>query len=185
MGAPRAFPPEIPSMTSRSFLASVLLLSGLVVSASACAKRSGRIPGTRVADEGGNRQILDAIEKYRIAVEARDSEALVLMASPRYWEDRGTAEGSDDYGIDGLRTVLQGRFQLATDVRYSMRYDKIRRVCPDDELAPGCRAHVEVQIDASYTVTDARGAPFRKDKRDQNEFVLEWDGEKWLFVSGM
>lgn len=167
-------------MTSRPLLASLLL----VLAASGCAKKSGRIPGTRVADEGVNRQILDAVEKYRIAVEARDSEALVLMASPKYWEDRGTAEGSDDYGLDGLKTVLQGRFQLASDVRYSMRYDKVRSVCGDD-LKPGCRAHVEVQIDASYTVNDARGAAFRKDKRDQNEFVLEWDGDKWLFVSGM
>lgn len=167
-------------MTSRTLAAILLALT-----AAACAKPSGRIPGTRVTDDDLNRQILEAVEKYRVAVEGKDSEALVLMASPNYWEDRGTVESSDDYGIEGLRNVLAGRFQMASDVRYSMRYDKVRRVCPAGDLEKGCRAHVEVQIDASYTVNDASGAAVRRDKRDQNELVLEWDGEKWLFVSGM
>ena len=32
-------------------------------------------------------------------------------------------------------------------------------------------------IDASFTVLDARGQEVRRDKRDQNQLVLEWDGE--------
>jgi len=40
-------------------------------------------------------------------------------------------------------------------------------------------------IDASYTITDARGQARRLDKRDQNELVLEYTGDKWLFLSGM
>jgi len=166
-------------MTSRPFvLASLFALA-------ACAHSSGHIKGTHIPDDEINRQILETVEKYRVAVESRDAEALVLMASTEYWEDRGTVESSDDYGIEQLRQILAGRFQLATDVRYSMRYDKIRRVCPHDHLERGCLAHVEVQIDASFTVSDARGATVRRDKRDQNELVLQFDGQKWLFVSGM
>lgn len=167
-------------MISRSFV-----LASLFLAVTACAHSSGRIKGTRIPDDEVNRQILETVEKYRVAVEARDSEALVLMASPDYWEDRGTVESSDDYGFDKLREILSGRFQLASDVRYSMRYDKIRRVCPGDKLERGCLAHVEVQIDASYSVNDARGQTVRRDKRDQNELVLKWDGQKWVFVSGM
>jgi hypothetical protein len=154
---------------------------------SACATSSGgRIKGTRIADDEINRAIIDTLEAYRVALEARDAEALLLMASPAYWEDRGTPESSDDYGLEELRGILQGRLQLASEVRYSLRYDRVRRACPgDEELAEGCRAHVEVQIDASFTVPDARGVPSRRDKRDQNELVLEWSGAKWLFVSGM
>ena len=40
-------------------------------------------------------------------------------------------------------------------------------------------------IDASFTVTSAMGQPKRPDKRDQNQLVLEWDGRRWLFLSGM
>ena len=171
-------------MTSKH-LASVVLLSTLAIAA--CSKQNGgRIRGTRVPANELNRALIERLETYRLAVEARDAEALVLMASPEdYYEDRGTVESSDDYGFEGLRTVLAGRFQLASEVRYSLRYDKIRKVCPGDSLQPGCRAHVEVQIDASFTVNDAQGNTLRKDKRDQNELVLVWTGDKWMFVSGM
>ncbi len=173
---------------TRSTTRALLVASLASLALSACAKPAGRIPGTRIPDDAVNRAVLERIEEYRMAVERRDAEALVLMADASYWEDRGTADATDDYGIDKLRWVLAGRFQLATEVRYSVRYDKMRRVCPGGDAAAldaGCKAHVEVQIDASYTVTDARGEPRREDLRDQNELVLVWSGEKWLFVSGM
>lgn len=152
-----------------------------------CAHHSSRIAGTKIADDPVNRTLIDVMEGYRAAVESKDSEALILMASPEYYEDRGTVESSDDYGFAKLREILEGRFQLASEVRYSLRYDRIQRSCPNggSAIEKGCRAHVEVQIDASYTVNDARGEPFRKDKRDQNELVLVYTGDKWLFTSGM
>jgi hypothetical protein len=172
-------------MTSKHLLLPLALVV-LVLGAAACAKQNGgRIRGTRVPDNDVNRALIERLETYRQAVEARDAEALVLMASPEYWEDRGTVEAKDDYGFEGLRTVLASRFQLASEVRYSLRYDKIRRVCPGDSFEAGCRAHVEVQIDASFTVNDAQGNATRRDKRDQNELVLVWTGDKWLITSGM
>jgi hypothetical protein len=108
----------------------------------------------------------------------------MLMAHPQYWEDSGTPSGSDDYGYDGLRNVLQTRLLKATDIRYSIRYMSLSQQCNGD-LKPGCRAAVDVLIDASYTVTNAYGKPSRPDKRDQNQLVLEWDGRRWLFLSGM
>lgn len=171
------------TLRAAGVLAGVLVAAG---AAAGCSKQSSsKIPGTKLTDDQLNRSLIQVVEAYRMAVEARDAEALVLMAHPRYWEDRGTVEPEDDYGYDGLRTALGSRFQLASDVRYSLRYDKIRRVCPTEEIEKGCRAHVEVQIDASFTVNDARGEAMRRDKRDQNELVLEYDGQKWLFVSGM
>jgi hypothetical protein len=53
------------------------------------------------------------------------------------------------------------------------------------ELKPGCKAAVDILIDASFTVTSALGQPKRPDKRDQNQLMLEWDGRRWLFLSGM
>ncbi|MBP6631029.1 MAG: hypothetical protein KBG28_25405 [Kofleriaceae bacterium] len=160
-----------------------LLVAGLA----ACAGRASTISGTRIADDSVNRAILQQVESYRQAVERRDAQALLLMASQAYWEDSGTPSGSDDYGVDGLREVLSSRFQKADDIRYAMKYVSIRRACPSDDggVIAGCRAHVEVLIDASYSVMDARNSERRPDMRDQNELVLEWTGDKWLFVSGM
>ena len=45
-------------------------------------------------------------------------------------------------------------------------------------------AYVEVLVDASYTISTA-GGPVRQEMRDQNQLVLEFDGRRWLFLSGM
>jgi hypothetical protein len=157
----------------------------VVVLAAACAARTGQIANTKITDDKTNRGIIEAVEKYRIAVEKADAEGIFLMASPSYREDSGTPVGSDDYGYEGLKDVLVGRFQMARDIRYAMKYVSIKRTCPG-ELSPGCRAHVEVLVDASFTIVDARGQDRRTDKRDQNELVLEWDDSgAWKFVSGM
>jgi len=155
----------------------VLIVLILCAAAVGCGASTRNIPGTTVPDTSRNRNVIDAVEGYRVAVEKRDAPALALMASRDYWEDGGTPDGSDDYGYDGLKQVLAGRFRAAESIRYSLKYVNIR--------FDGNRAFVDVFIDASYTMQDARGEIVRKDKRDQNQLVLEWDGQDWKFLSGM
>jgi hypothetical protein len=162
----------------------MIRLSVLLLAVTACAAQVKYVPGTRVPYSDANDSVLKACEDYRLAVERADVDALMLMAHKQYWEDSGTPSGSDDYGYDGLRNVLLTRLPKASDIRYSMRYVNVRQSCAG-ELHPGCRAAVDVLIDASFTITDALGKPKRPDKRDQNELVLEWDGHRWLFISGM
>jgi hypothetical protein len=162
----------------------MIRLSVLVLAFAACAAQVKYVPGTRVPYSDANDSVLKACEEYRLAVERADVDALMLMAHKQYWEDSGTPSGSDDYGYDGLRNVLLTRLPKASDIRYSVRYVNVRQSC-GGELKPGCRAAVDVLIDASFTITDALGKPKRPDKRDQNELVLEWDGHRWLFLSGM
>src|SRR5215475_9750689 len=142
----------------------------------ACASSARYVPGTRVLDTEENRRLIGAIEQYRLAMERRDAGALLAMASKNYWEDGGTPTGADDYGYDGLREVLATRFSRAETIRYNLRYMGVRR----DQN----RAYVEVLIDASYTISTS-GGPVRQEMRDQNQLVLEYDGRRWLFVSGM
>jgi len=167
----------------RPFLVSLVL--GLAVTAMGCGKaKVSYVPGTRVPFSATNKAVLDACEEYRLAVERSDADALMLMAHRQYWEDSGTPSGSDDYGYEGLRNVLLTRLLKASDIRYSVRYLGVSQQCRGD-LAAGCRAAVDILIDASFTVTNAYGKAARPDKRDQNQLVLEWDGRRWLFLSGM
>ena len=161
-------------------------LLGLAAAALAagCAKKATYVPGTRIPYSQANKSVLDRVEEYRLAVERGDADALMLMAAKQYWEDSGTPTGADDYGYDGLRNVLLTRLTKASDIRFSVRYMDVRQTCTG-ELHAGCRAAVDVLIDASFTIADAFGKPKRPDKRDQNELVLEWDGHRWLFLSGM
>jgi hypothetical protein len=156
----------------------------VLIVASGCAAKVTYVAGTHIPYSDANKSVLDAIEQYRLAVERGDADGLMLMAAKQYWEDSGTPTGSDDYGYDGLRNVLLTRLGKASDIRYSMRYMEVRQTCPAG-LHAGCRAAVDVLIDASFTIADAMGKPSRPDKRDQNELVLEWDGRRWLFLSGM
>jgi hypothetical protein len=160
-----------------------LLVVAAILSSGACAHQVTYVAGTKVPYSTMNKSVLDACEEYRLAVERGDADALMLMAHKQYWEDSGTPSGSDDYGIEGLRTVLLTRLQKASDIRYSMRYVAVHQQCSD--LKAGCRAAVDVLIDASFTIANPLGRPIRPDKRDQNQLVLEWDGHRWLFLSGM
>jgi|SRR5688572_4281004 len=156
----------------------------LCVAAIGCGGRRSYVAGTKVPYSQANKAVLDACEEYRLAVERGDADALMLMAHQQYWEDSGTPSGSDDYGYEGLRNVLLTRLLKATDIRYTMRYVGVSQQCKGD-LKAGCRAAVDVLVDASYTITNVHGKSVRPDKRDQNQLVLEWDGRRWLFLSGM
>ena len=163
----------------------LLLIAAIVsMTAAGCGTKRTYVAGTKVPFSTSNKAVLEACEAYRLAVERADSDALMLMAHQQYWEDSGTPSGSDDYGYEGLRNVLLTRLLKATDIRYSLRYVGVHQQCAG-ELKVGCRAAVDVLIDASYTVTNAYGKASRPDKRDQNQLVLEWDGRRWLFLSGM
>ena len=151
---------------------------------SACAAKVNYVAGTKIPYSNNNKSVLAACEEYRLAVERGDADGLMLMAHKQYWEDSGTPSGSDDYGYEGLRNVLLTRLQKASDIRYTIRYIAVHQTCAG-ELEPGCRASVDVLIDASFTIADVNGRSRRPDKRDQNQLVLEWDGHRWLFLSGM
>lgn len=153
----------------------LLIVLGLL--ASACARSPSYIPGTKIPRTEENHEVIEVVERYRQAVERKDVAALLLMASKSYYEDGGTQTGGDDYGYDGLRDVLATRFRVAENIRYSLRYITIERRKD--------RAFVEVFIDASFSLKDARGQTRREDLRDQNMLVLVQEGEAWKFVSGM
>jgi hypothetical protein len=172
----------IPSRLSIRFTKLLLLVvvAGLFT---ACAPKSNYIAGTKITPTDENRGVIVQVEAYRSAVEEKDASGLLLMASREYWEDSGTSDGGDDYGFAGLKEMLSTRFQMVESIRYSMRYMRIR-YAQESESDPR-RAFVDVMVDASFTVPDARGGTRRADKRDQSQFVLEWTGEKWLFLSGM
>jgi hypothetical protein len=153
------------------------LLAAIVALGAGCSARAQFIPGTRVSRSDENQSIIDRIEDYRMAVERKDAGALLLMASKRYWENAGTPNPADDYGYQGLQEILGGRLQRVDSIRYSMKYMNVQR--------KGGRAYVDVLVDASYSLRNAVGEEIRTDLRDQNQFVLEWDGKQWLFLSGM
>ncbi len=87
-------------------------LTLIAFAALGCGGSAATIKGTDVHDTDENRQLISSVERYRVAVERQDAPALVLIASPDYWEDGGTPTGDDDYVYAGLKSVMAGRFQV-------------------------------------------------------------------------
>ena len=149
----------------------------LALSCVACGSQTRYIANTSVEDTAANRGIIKTVELYRVALERRDASKLILLASKKYWEDSGTSDGGDDYGYLKLQEILTKKLERAKDIRYSLKYQKVR--------LRGERAWVDVLVDASFTLEDVDGNERRHDLRDRNQFVLEREGKEWRFLSGM
>lgn len=155
-------------------IAAVVLLLGM---GGACAHQDF-FPGTTVPRTPENKAIIDTIELYRARLLEKNVDGLLVLASPRYFEDSGTQQANDDYGYDGLRERLG---PLLERIRAILRYEiQYRAVNVKDD-----RAEVDVFINSSFEMTSELGDRYHR-VNDKHKFVLERSGEnRWKFLSGM
>jgi hypothetical protein len=134
------------------------------------------IPGTKVPDNKINREILDVCEKYRHALEDKDSATLLTLAHPNYYEDSGTPKGDDDYGYEGLKEVLAKRLAALKTIRYNIEYRHVS--------IEGHHALVDIRYDASFQLATEMGDRWER-KQNDKRLELENDGRRWLIIAGM
>jgi hypothetical protein len=158
---------------ARRFL---LLLLGMSAGLGAGCARNEYYPGTTIVRSERNRKIIETIEQYRKRLMERNIDGLLVLASPRYFEDSGTPRSDDDYGYDGLRQVLTNRLQRLKSLRYEIEYRNVRM--------NGNQAEVEVFLDGSFELASSLGDRYRR-VNDYHRFVLEPQGDNWKFVAGM
>ena len=158
----------------------LILLVGLSAAPLGGCATAPSIPGTLVPDTRPNRQIIEVCEKYRHALEDRDADILLSMASPQYFEDSGTPKAEDDYGYEGLKTIIATRLSALKAVRFNIQY---RRVAFN---TTGNRASVDIRYDASYQLLTELGDRWER-KQSEKRLELEFDKNKrqWLFTTGM
>jgi hypothetical protein len=140
-----------------------------------CAKST--IPNTDVEDTSENRKIVDFCEKYRRSVEERDVDALVNMASPRYFETGGNARSSDDIDYTGLRTYLSTKFKMTKAIRYEIRY---RRISETETKI----IQVDYTYTASFQIPTTKGDVWNRAVRE-NRLQLVRDGDSFKILGGM
>lgn len=137
------------------------------------------IPGTTVLATDTNQEIIDSIENYRMNLVQKDVDALLLLASDRYFEDGGTPQASDDYGFEGLKVILQSRLQRVQSMRYDIEYQSI--------TVKDGMAEVKVFLNGAFELRGEAGERYRR-INDIHRFVLERTSggtHKWKFLSGM
>jgi hypothetical protein len=147
----------------------------LALASTGCASRY--IPNTDVEDTDENREVIKFCEQYRRALEAKNVPLLLSMASPRYYEDGGNVDPSDDLDYEGLREWLLGRFQDTRAIRYEIRY---RRVNKGDRN----RILIIYTYSASYKIPGVKQEEWRHTVAE-NRLEIEPEGRSYKILAGM
>lgn len=145
------------------------------------------IPNTQVEDSDFNRDVIAYCEDYRHAVERRNTEQLLKMADPKYYEDGGTVDTSDDLDLDGLKAYLRKEFSKTTAIRYEIFYRDI-------SIGRSNQVFVDYTYSASYklpgpvvpsaTPSTAPNDVWRRRVAD-NRLELVRSGNSFHILSGM
>jgi hypothetical protein len=136
------------------------------------------IPNTDVEDNDQNRKVIDFCEEYRRAVETENVDKLLKLADPRYYEDGGNVDASDDLDYAGLRDYLQTRFKDTRSIRYEIRYRRI------GEGRKKRSIFVDYTYSASYKIPTPSGELW-KHRVAENRLELVPNADSFLILSGM
>ncbi len=156
---------------------SLALALGLVLCAPLAGCTSSYIPNTTVEDNSENRKVIGFCEKYRRAVEDRDVDVLVGMASPRYFETGGNAKSTDDIDYNGLREYLASKFKATKAIRYEIKYHRVAETENKVIL-------VEFTYTASFQIPTTTGDMWHRAVRD-NQLQLVREGDSFKILRGM
>lgn len=146
------------------------------------------IPNTQVEDSDFNRQVIAYCEDYRRAVERRSASLLLKMADPKYYEDGGTVDTSDDMDLVGLEKYLKTEFSRTTQIRYEIFYRDIsigrsNQVFVDYTYSASYKVPVPTAV-AGANANPAADGVWRRRVAD-NRLELVRDGDKFRILSGM
>jgi len=122
--------------------------------------------------------VLDVVNRYRQAVEQKNTQAIIDLADESFRDDGGSSTPEDDLDYKSLYTVLPGRFQKVEDVRLDVN---VRRIEFDD---------AQKLARVTYTYTMSFKMPSISDRSrtesDIKQMTLTRVGDKdWRITSGI
>lgn len=158
-------------MTARTSLIALFLL----IAAVGCGHQN--IPNTHVEDTGENREIIEFVERYRKAVEDRDTATLMNMTSRFYFDDMGTPAGEDDVDYDSLKVGLERMRKEVLAARYQISYRGLTYTTNE-------RVLVDLLYTGWFKVETPEGPQWRR-RLEPHRIVLAREDGKLLIVSGM
>ncbi len=146
------------------------------VSLTACSAK--KIPGTDIDDTGETRDILDVMTKYRTAVEARNSQAIIELVDETFRDDGGSAAPDDDLDYRSLTTQLPARLLRLDDIRLDIT---VRKVEFDENQA---------NAKVTYTYSMSFRLPQYSQKTQSETDIKQMyfkhvDKHSWKIVSGI
>jgi hypothetical protein len=147
----------------------------LLLAATGCGPRF--VKGTEIEYTEEKQELADVVERYRVAVEQRDSDALRSLASRRYYENGSTTEDpSDDYDYRGLDKLLSELEQSVKAAKYAVEIKAIQIL--------GEAANVDYTFTAQYLVTVGEQDRWST-AGDKNRLAFRRENGAWRIISGM
>lgn len=134
------------------------------------------IPGTYVENTTENREVADAVETYRQALESRDDKRVLRLVSSEYFEDNGNSDPVDDYDFNGLQQHMQDDFKRVAQLKVSVR---LLRVVVD-----GDRAHADYRFQVRSLVTFPAGDQWLT-RTEDNRLSFRRESGSWKIVAGL
>jgi hypothetical protein len=162
-------------VTGKSSSSRALCVALLALVAAGCTTKN--IPNTRVEDTEENREIVDFMEKYRKAVEDRDTPELLAMTSEFYFDDMGTPAGADDVDYEALKAGLARLHAEVLAARYQISYRGVTYIANDHVL-------VDVLYTGWFKINTLSGPEWRR-RLEPHRIVLARQDSKLKIVSGM
>ncbi len=157
----------------RKLAAAALALTVLLVSA--CMPK--KLPGTDIDDNTDTRAVLDVANRYRMAVEQKDAQAIIALADPSFRDDGGSASPDDDLDFKSLYTALPARFSRIDDVHLSM---DVRKMDFDEVLET-------VKVSYQYTISFRMPSLSSKatSETDLKQMTMKRVNKAWKITSGI
>lgn len=159
----------------KATLSLAVLVLGLLA-LSGCSPK--KIPGTDLDDTSDTRAVIDVLQKYRLAVEAKNPQAVQQLADTTFRDDGGSSSPDDDLDYASLPTRLAQRMAKVSELKLDVT---VRRIEFDgDEKV----ARVTYSYQLSFKMPEYSSRT--QSENDIKQMLLKRVGEsEWKITSGI
>jgi hypothetical protein len=103
---------------------------------------------------------------------------LYSLAHPKYYENGGNIDATDDIDYAGLKEFLTERFSSTRAIRYEIRYRRVQE-------GPKKTILVDYTYSASYKIPNEEGEDIWRRQVADNRLELIPNEDSYLILSGM
>jgi len=153
----------------------LLILAAATAALAGCAH--AKIAGTDIEDTSENHAIIDLMNKYREAVEAKDVPTLTSLLDPSFKDDGGTTSPDDDLDYQSAGAKLNERFAKLDNVKLDL---DIRKIRIKDDIA-GAVYHYNTR----FVIHGSNGTKLTQSDSEIKEMEFKRVDGAWKITSGI
>ena len=154
----------------------ISLVALLALALTGCAPR--KIPGTDLDDTSDTRAVIDVLQKYRQAVEAKNTQALLQLTDESFRDDGGSSAPEDDLDYKSLPGKLAARMAKVSELKLDVTVKRIE-FDTDEKVA-----RVTYSYQLSFKMPDYSSRT--QSENDIKQMLLKRVGDQeWKITSGI